>query len=142
MTIRPIRLLLVDDSPSDRGLAEFAFEESRIVNELSTAEEGEAALRQLRDPATPLPDLILLDLNMPGMDGREFLSVVKADERLCGIPVVILTSSVADEDVSEAYRAQCAGYIRKPVTLEGLIEVVRGIERYWFAIVERVPHTG
>lgn len=139
MSLRLTKIMLIDDSPSDRGLAEFAFEEAKLINEVVMAEDGQAALDVLRDPAQTLPDLILLDLNMPGMDGREFLQVVKADDKLRAIPVVILTSSVADEDVSQAYRDHCAGYIRKPVTLERLIDVVRGLEQYWFAIVERLP---
>lgn len=139
MSLRPIKLMLIDDSPSDRGLAEYAFAESRFVNEISLAEDGQSALDLLRDGAHTRPDLILLDLNMPGMDGREFLRVVKADEDLRSIPVVVLTSSVADADIKQAYRDQCSGYVRKPVTLDRLVDVVTGLEQYWFAIVERLP---
>ncbi len=139
MSLQPIHILLVDDSPSDRALVGLAFERAKIINEITEAEEGGAALAILREAKTLRPDLILLDLNMPGMDGREFLRRVKADEELCTIPVVILTSSMADDDVAQSYRDHCAGYIRKPVDLAGLSRVVAGISDYWFAIVVRPP---
>lgn len=140
MRLKPIRILLVDDSPADRSLVRLAFSESKILNHFDEAEEGAEALSMLRDPALARPELILLDLNMPGMDGREFLRAVKADEALCAIPVVILTSSLADDDVAQSYRDHCAGYIRKPVDLDGISRVVAGIADYWFAIVVRPPH--
>jgi CheY-like chemotaxis protein len=137
VNVRAINILLVDDSPSDRSLVELAFADSKILNHLMEAEDGEDALAVLRDPEQPRPDLILLDLNMPGMDGRQFLRAVKADEDLMTIPVVILTSSVAEDDVAESYRNHCAGYVRKPVELDGLVRVIQAISEYWFAIVVR-----
>ncbi len=135
MIVRALNILLVDDSPSDRALVELALGQIKLLNHLQMAEDGEEALALLREPGNERPDLILLDLNMPGMDGREFLRVVKADDDLCTIPVVILTSSVADDDVAGSYRNHCAGYVRKPVDLDGLVRVVQGISDYWFAIV-------
>ena len=136
MKVRPIRILMVDDSPWDRELARLALRNLKVANELDTAEDGEQALEILRDAEAPRPDLILMDLNMPGMDGRELLAALKEDELLKAIPVVILTSSAADEDVSHAYSHHCAGYIRKPVDMEGLITIAQAIEGYWFAIVQ------
>lgn len=132
--IRPIRILLVDDSASDRALVEAAFEESRLLNELVTAEDGEEAFEVLA--SGPRPQLILLDLNMPGMNGHEFLAEIKRRPGLSTIPVVVLTSSVAEDDVARSYENHCAGYIRKPVDLEGLVEVVSGLNQYWVAIVQ------
>lgn len=141
MSLRPIRILLVDDSPSDRMLTQMAFERSRVVNDLLMAEDGDSALALLRE-MNNLPSLILLDLNMPGMDGHEFLEVVKHDPNLRSVPVVILTSSLNEDDVARSYDNQCAGYIRKPVSLDSLIEVVASLETYWFAVVERPPIAG
>ncbi len=131
----PLKILLVEDNPSDQELTLLAFERLKIVNPLICAEDGEEALDILESSLGALPGLILLDLNMPGMDGREFITTVKADPRFLKIPVVVLTSSGAAEDIDVAYRQHCAGYIRKPVDLEGLMRVVRIIDQYWFEIV-------
>ncbi len=136
MNVRPIRLLLVDDSPADRSLVELALRSVKLLNDLKTAEDGEEALELLQGGTRP--DLILLDLNMPGMNGHEFLQVVKTDPELKTIPVVILTSSVQEDDVARSYENHCAGYIRKPVDLDGLVAVLQGIQDYWVAIV-RLP---
>ncbi|MFT7623459.1 MAG: chemotaxis family two-component system response regulator Rcp1, partial [Myxococcota bacterium] len=103
MNARVVRILLVEDSPSDRELTGLAFKRARIANQLTTAEDGEHALEVLAE-ASELPDLILLDLNMPGMDGRELLKHLKADPKYASIPVVILTSSVNETDVAQAYQ--------------------------------------
>lgn len=108
----------------------------RFANELVMAEDGESALELLEDPSQAEPDLILLDLNMPGMDGMEFLERVKGSDDLRHIPVIVLTSSIAPDDIYGAYSRYCAGYIRKPVDIAGLSKIVDAIDGYWFAIVQ------
>jgi len=132
----PITIMLVDDSAADRMLVKLSLEDSKLINKLVMAEEGAEALSILRGGGE-LPSLILLDLNMPGMDGREFLKQIKADPDLKAIPVVVLSSSLAEQDVLGSYENYCSGYIAKPVTLEGLVKVVATLEEYWFAIVQR-----
>ena len=141
--LRPIRIMLVEDDPGDQKLIKKSLANQKIGNELFIAESGEDALDYLNvckagDAATPMPELILLDLNMPGMGGKEFLRRVKADERLDTIPVVILTTSDADQDVLDSYKLQAAGYIKKPVNLHDFHEVMSTLEDYWFAICMRV----
>lgn len=133
---RSIVLMLIEDSPSDRELARLALTRAKVSNLLLTAEDGEEALELLNDPEVPRPDLILLDLNMPGMDGREFLTLVKAHEDFRTIPVVVLTTSDSDEDIEQAYRSYCSGYVTKPIDLASLQQVVAAIDNYWFAIVK------
>lgn len=138
----PIRILLVDDSESDRTLAALGLRRFKVANELVTAEDAEAALVLLADDTQPLPDLILLDLNMPGMGGLEFLRVVKANEQYRSIPVIIMTSSTMEEDIAAAYNSYCSGYIRKPVNMAAFTKIVATIESYWFVIVRRPSRTG
>lgn len=136
MAFSTIEILMIDDSPSDRLMTKKAFEQSRVINTIHFAEDGESGFEWLED-CERKPSLILLDLNMPGMDGHEFLENIKKNPELCSIPVVILTSSVDGDDIARSYLHQCAGYIRKPVTIDGLLTVASTIENYWFAIVER-----
>jgi CheY-like chemotaxis protein len=140
---RPIVILLADDDPDDCVLAREALEESRLVNQLHIVGDGEELLAYLRhteayaDPdSSPRPGLILLDLNMPRKDGREALREIKADAGLRSIPVVVLTTSSAEEDIYRTYDLGVSSFISKPVTFEGLVDVMKVLGRYWFEIVE------
>lgn len=143
---RPIVILLADDDEEDRMLAGNALEESRVVNDLRFVEDGEELLDYLyhrgrySEPGTsPTPGLILLDLNMPRKDGREALKEIKADADLRRIPVVVLTTSKAEEDIYRTYDLGANSFITKPVSFEGLVSVMRDIGRYWIEIVELPP---
>jgi CheY-like chemotaxis protein len=139
----PIVIVLADDDPDDCVLAKEALEESRLANELHVVGDGEELLAYLRheqayaEPeSSPRPGLILLDLNMPRKDGREALREIKADPSLRSIPVVVLTTSRAEEDIYRTYELGVSSFISKPVTFEGLVDVMRVLGRYWFEIVE------
>jgi len=132
----PIEILLVEDNPADVRLTVEVFKQAKLRNTLHVAEDGETALAILRDPARRRPDLILLDLNLPGMDGREVLQTIKADPELLAIPVCILTTSRADSDVLGAYQHHTNCYIVKPVDLHQFIKVVQQIEEFWFTVVK------
>ncbi|MBI4659410.1 MAG: response regulator [Verrucomicrobia bacterium] len=143
---KPITILLADDDPDDRLLAKQALDENRLANDLRFAENGEDLLDYLyrrgkyRDPAdAPRPGLILLDLNMPKKDGREALEEIKTHPDLRQIPIVILTTSQAEEDIYRSYNLGVNSYITKPVTFQGLVEVMRALGKYWFEIVELPP---
>jgi two-component system, chemotaxis family, response regulator Rcp1 len=137
-----VEILLVEDNPSDVILTQIAMRECKIANQLQVASDGEQALRMLRgqgDSANrPRPDLILLDLNLPRMDGRELLAELKRDESLRTIPVVVLTTSDAERDVVESYELHANAYITKPIDMDQFVRVVRAIDEFWFAIV-RLP---
>ena len=142
----PVTILMADDDEDDRLLALDALKEGRVLNNLHCVEDGVELLEYLRregnfaDPATsPRPSLILLDLNMPRMDGREALQHIKADPNLRSIPVVILTTSKEEEDMIRGYDLGAASYITKPVNFEGLVDLMRAIGRYWIEFVE-LPH--
>lgn len=139
----PITILMADDDEDDRLLTLDALNEGRVLNNLHCVEDGVELLAYLRregkfsDPASsPRPSLILLDLNMPRMDGREALQEIKADPDLRGIPVVILTTSKEEEDMLRGYDLGAASYITKPVNFEGLVELMKSLGRYWIEIVE------
>ncbi|HUX15892.1 MAG TPA: response regulator [Phycisphaerae bacterium] len=136
-------ILLIEDSLGDIRLIKEAFKEGKIINHMSVVEDGEAAMAFLRreDPyaGAVWPDLILLDLNLPKKDGREVLAEIKADEDLKRIPVVILTTSRAEEDILRTYNLHANCYVTKPVDLEQFFAVVRSIEDYWLAIVKLPP---
>jgi len=136
---RPIEILLVEDNPSDIRLVQEAFREGKIWNNLHVAKDGEKALAFLRREGAfkdaPHPDLILLDLNLPRMDGREMLGHVKDSAELKRIPVVILTTSKSEEDVLRSYDLHANCYITKPVDLDQFIRVVQSIEYFWLSIV-------
>ena len=138
---KPIEILLVEDSPSDIRLTVEALKEAKLRNELHVVEDGEAAMAFLRSPgpSRPRPDLILLDLNLPGMDGREVLEQVKSDPDLALIPVVVLTTSRAEEDVLKAYQLRTNCYITKPVDLDQFIRVVQSIQEFWLTVVRLPP---
>jgi CheY-like chemotaxis protein len=140
---RPITILIADDDPDDRLLARDALAESRLANDVRFVEDGEDLLDYLyrrgkwSDPeASPRPGLILLDLNMPRKDGREALKELKAEPELRGIPIVVLTTSAAEEDIYRTYDLGVSSFVTKPVTFEGLVEVMQVVGRYWFEIVE------
>ncbi len=140
---RPIVIVLADDDPDDCMLAQEALEESRLANELHVVGDGEELLAYLRhengyaEPdKAPRPCLILLDLNMPRKDGREALREIKADPALRSIPIVVLTTSRAEEDIYRTYDLGVSSFISKPVTFEGLVDVMKVLGRYWFEIVE------
>jgi chemotaxis family two-component system response regulator Rcp1 len=141
--MKPIEILLVEDNPGDARLAREALAESKIRNNIHHARDGEEALAFLhRHPPfddKPQPDLILLDLNLPKRGGKEVLEEVKNDARLMHIPVVILTSSQAEEDIKRSYQLHANCFITKPVDLDQLNKVVQGIEQFWFTLVTLPP---
>jgi two-component system, chemotaxis family, response regulator Rcp1 len=137
--VRPIEILLVEDSPSDTELTVEALREAKLRNHLSTVQDGVQAMEFLHRQGpfanAPRPDMILLDLNLPRKDGREVLAEIKADDRLKAIPVVVLTTSRAEQDVLRAYQLNANCYITKPVDFDQFLEVVRAIESFWLCIV-------
>jgi CheY-like chemotaxis protein len=137
---KPVEILLVEDNPGDVRLAVEALKDAKVHNNLSAVTDGEEALAFLRREGkyadSPRPDLILLDLNLPRKDGREVLSEIKRDSSLKRIPVVILTTSQAEEDILKAYNLNANCYIAKPVDLDQFIRVVRSIENFWLTIVK------
>ena len=142
-TSRPIEILLVEDNPGDVRLTIEALKEGRVRNRLSVARDGVEALAFLRRQGphaqAPRPDLILLDLNLPRKDGREVLAEIKDDAVLRRIPVVVLTTSKAEEDVLRTYDLHANCYITKPVDLEQFIMVVRSIDDFWLSVVRLPP---
>ena len=138
--MKPIEILLVEDNPGDARLTREALSMSKVRNNMHRASDGEEAMRFLRHEgvfgSVPTPDLILLDLNLPRRDGREVLEDIKSDPDLKHIPVVILTSSQAEEDIIRSYRLHANCFITKPVDLEQLTKVVQGIEHFWFTLVK------
>jgi chemotaxis family two-component system response regulator Rcp1 len=142
---QPIEILLVEDNPGDVRLTRETLKETKVLNRLSVAEDGEKALAFLRRQGAysdaVRPDLILLDLNLPRMGGREVLEIIKSDPDLRAIPVVILTTSKAEEDILKSYDLHANCYISKPVELDGFITVVRSIENFWLTLV-RLPRDG
>jgi CheY-like chemotaxis protein len=139
----PIEILMVEDNPGDVRLTQEALKEGKVWNNLRVVEDGEAALDYLfrRGPYAQAtrPDLVLLDLNLPRKDGREVLSVIKTDDVLKTIPVVILTTSQAEEDVARAYNLSANCYISKPVDFQQFIKIIRTIEEFWLTIVTLPP---
>ncbi len=135
-----IEILLVEDNPGDQRLTQEALKEGKIRNNLYIVEDGQGAMDFLKKEGDfremPRPDLILLDLNLPKMSGQEVLSRIKVDEELKTIPVVILTTSNADEDILKAYNLNANCYITKPVDFDQFITVVNKIQEFWFTIVK------
>jgi len=142
--MRPIDILLVEDSPADVRLTREALKEGKVVNILHVVQDGVEAMAFLRKQgpyaASPRPDLILLDLNLPKKDGREVLAEIKADEALQRIPVVVLTTSQAEEDVVRSYNLHANAYVTKPVDLKQFLEVIHAIEEFWLAVVTLPPN--
>ena len=140
---KPIEILLVEDNPGDVRLAVEALRDAKVANRLHVAEDGVEAMSFLRREGryadVPRPDLILLDLNLPRRDGREVLAEIKQDVDLKRIPVVVLTSSAAEQDVVQAYNLYANCYITKPVDLDQFLEVVKSIEDFWLMVVKLPP---
>lgn len=143
---KPIIILMAEDDPDDRYLTGEALMESRIKNELYFVEDGIELLDYLyrrgkysNPKNSPRPGIILLDLNMPRKDGREALKEIKSDPFLKHIPIVILTTSQAEEDILKTYDLGANSFITKPVTFDGLVKIIRAIENYWFEIVKLPP---
>lgn len=138
-----IDILLVDDSEADVMLTQLAFEEARMANRLHVARDGVEALEFLRREGpfegAPVPDVILLDLNMPRMNGLEVLEALKSHDVLRNIPVVVLTTSQAEADVWRSYNLHANAYIPKPVSLPNFLDVVRSFENFWLAVVKLSP---
>ncbi|RPJ67752.1 MAG: response regulator [Alphaproteobacteria bacterium] len=140
MAAKPIEILLVEDSKGDIGLIEEIFEEAKIRNNLHIAEDGEEAILFLNNQGqfsgAPRPDIILLDLNLPKKDGREVLQEVKGDDNLKNIPIVVLTTSKAEEDILRSYNLHANAYITKPVDFNQFIRVIKSIEDFWLQVVK------
>ncbi|WP_018504370.1 response regulator [Parafrankia discariae] len=136
--VRAFNILLVEDDAGDTLMVEEALTDRGVNHELHVAADGVEAMAYLRDTANPRPDLILLDLNMPRMDGREVLSALKADPRLLSIPVVVLTTSEAPGDVLYSYTLHANAYVSKPVDFEAFIEVIHRIDDFYLGLV-RLP---
>ena len=140
---RPIEILLVEDSPSDTELTLEALKDFKVRNHVSVVEDGVQAMqflhRQGPHAQAPRPDLIMLDLNLPRKDGREVLADIKGDENLKPIPIVVLTTSRADQDILRAYQLNANCYINKPVDFNQFLEVVRSIESFWLYVVTLPP---
>ncbi|GGR75858.1 two-component system response regulator [Streptomyces humidus] len=141
----PIDVLLVEDDPGDELMTREAFEDNKIGNTLHVVRDGEEALdflyRRAGHPDAPRPDLILLDLNLPKYDGRQVLEKIKSDPDLSHIPVVVLTTSAAEEDILRSYRLHANAYVTKPVDLDQFIAAVRQIDDFFVQVV-RLPRSG
>ncbi|MFA7431023.1 MAG: response regulator [Rhodospirillaceae bacterium] len=137
--IAPFEILLLEDEPADAYLIKIAMQENKVYCRLHHVEDGVDGLafvrREGRFADAPRPDLILLDLNMPRMDGREFLKEIKADPEHRGIPVLVLTTSTAERDIHESYMSGASGFVTKPVEMDRFSEIMRQIGDYWFVAV-------
>lgn len=137
-TEKSVTVLLVEDDPGDQKLIKYALNSQQLDDSLKIVGTGEEALAYLEDwknnqPDHSRPDLILLDLNMPGMGGKEFLKYVKDDEQLCDIPVVIVSTSDSETDIQDCYKLHAAGYVQKSPSLEQLTRIIHKLTKYWFA---------
>ncbi|WP_250444975.1 response regulator [Actinotalea sp. C106] len=141
---KPIDVLLVEDDPGDVLMTREAFEENKVVNRLAVVSDGASAMQYLRKEGeyadAPTPDMVLLDLNLPRMDGREVLAAMKSDDELRRIPVVVLTTSEAEEDVLRSYSLHANAYVTKPVDFARFIEVVRQIDDFFLTVVRLPSH--
>lgn len=135
MSRSQVPILVADDDEEDRQLIKDALKESRLLNEIRFVKDGEELMQVLLSDA-PLPGLILLDLNMPKKDGREALKEIKNNPRLKQIPVVVLTTSKAEEDIYRTYNLGVNSFITKPVTFNSLVDIMKDLGRYWFEVVE------
>lgn len=140
-----IEILLVEDDPADVELARETLQSSKLQLNLNVVEDGLSALDYLHQrgdyTAADSPDLVLLDLNLPGLSGREVLREVKADDDLCHIPIVVLTTSDADEDILRSYVLGANCYVKKPVGLDEFVRIVQTLEEFWFTVVKLPPRT-
>lgn len=137
---RPIEILLVEDSPSDANLIQISFKQAKIANNLRWVEDGETALDYLLQQGdytnSPRPDLIVLDLNLPGMDGQEVLTSIKSNPTLKSIPVIVLTTSEDEEDILKSYELNANCYITKPIDIQQFMRMVQLLEEFWLAAVQ------
>lgn len=144
MSTRMIEILLVEDNPGDARLTLEAFKEGKVLNNLTVMKDGIEALAFLRRQSpyenAKMPDLILLDLNLPKKNGREVLAEIKVDDRLRSIPVVVLTSSAAEEDIARAYDHHANCYITKPVDLDQFLRAIHSLEHFWLNFVKLPAH--
>jgi CheY-like chemotaxis protein len=140
---RPVDILLVEDNPGDVRLTKEALKDAKVLNEIYVARDGVEAMQFVHREGSfanaPMPDLILLDLNLPRKDGREVLAEIKKDPKLQHIPVVVLTTSKADEDIIKTYNLHANAYITKPVDLNRFVEIMHALEQFWFTIVKLPP---
>lgn len=141
--VETIDILLVEDNPGDVRLTREALKDAKVLNEVYVTQDGVEAMQFLHKEGkfsnVPTPDLILLDLNLPRKDGREVLAEIKQDPKLKRIPVVVLTTSKADEDIIKTYNLHANAYITKPVDLNRFIEIIHTLEEFWFSIVRLPP---
>ncbi len=137
--MREISVVLIDDSVADATLIKMVAQQSKLTKEIRHFEGGQEALNYLNEVTGPLPNLILLDLNMPGVSGHEVLEAVRRSERLRRIPVVVLTSSEDDGDVARCYDQHVNAYVVKPIGVAGFRQIVDAIEQFWFTIVKLPP---
>ena len=137
---RSIEILLVEDNPGDARLTLEAFKEGRVLNNITVIRDGVEALEYLRRQGkyadAPVPDLVLLDLNLPKKDGRQVLEEIKTDDKLKRMPVIVLSTSASQEDVARSYGAHANCYITKPVDLDQFLHVVQSIESFWLSLVK------
>ncbi len=142
-SVCPVDILLVEDNPGDVRLTKEALKDAKVLNQVYVARDGVEAMKFLRRQNSfkdvPLPDLILLDLNLPKKDGREVLKEIKEDQLLKHIPVVILTTSKAEEDILKTYNLHANAYITKPVDLNRFIDIIHALEEFWFTVVKLPP---
>jgi CheY-like chemotaxis protein len=139
----PVEILLAEDNPGDVKLTEKALDRGQVLNNLHVVNDGVEALAFLHREGeyanVPRPDLLLLDLNMPKKDGKEVLNEIKSDDDLKRIPVVVLTSSAAEEDIVQSYELHANAYLTKPVDFDGFLDIVGRIEDFWLTVVKRPP---
>mgnify|MGYP000613311326 FL=1 len=139
----PVEILMAEDNPGDVTLTRKALEEGKLANNLHVVNDGVEAIAYLNGEGEyadrPRPDLILLDLNMPRKDGREVLEDIKSDDDLKRIPVVVLTSSEAEEDVAKSYELHANAYLTKPIDFDGFLEIVGSLEEFWLEVVKLPP---
>jgi len=141
--MRPVHILLVEDNEGDVILTLEAFKEGNLHNRITVVRDGDEAIRYLTQSdqfaGAELPDIILLDINLPKVDGKEVLHFIKTDENLKSIPVVILTTSSSERDIRDAYLAHANCYITKPVELDKFLQIMRSIENFWISVVTLAP---
>ena len=146
MNGKPIEILLAEDNPGDARLTLEGFKDAKVKNKITVVEDGVEVMTFLRQQGkyanVALPDLILLDLNMPKKDGREVLAEIKADEKLRHIPVLVFTVSSADQDILAAYNLQASAFITKPIDLDEFITVVKSLEEFWLTVVKLPKNLG
>ena len=143
--MRPVTILLIEDDTGDQKLITQSLRAEKVSNQIRIAGSGEEAIEYMTaalsgEQDKPLPDLVLLDLNLPGMGGKEFLRQLKQNPSLVDIPVVILTTSDMDKDILDSYKLQASGYIKKPCGLAEFQAIMKSLNEYWFVICKRVTH--